>query len=167
MPLVCAIFKDSSENRTDKYEADWNGFWQFFNLMQFSNNFVGVTSVGIEQLIYSKLPSSGSTIHDMGVYKQSEDDDWSKIREELFDEEAIALAAKLQAANVRIPSAIGYELTGANDSVIAECEMAWEAEKVAALLSEQIDNKEVFENTGWITFTLNDDIPSEIKGGKK
>lgn len=167
MPLVCALLQDNSDNRTDKYEADWNGFWQFFNLMQFSNNFVGVTSVGIEQLIYSKLPSSGSTIHDMGVYKQSEDDDWSKIREELFDEEAIALAAKLQAANVRIPSAIGYELTGANDSVIAECEMAWEAEKVAALLSEQIDNKEVFENTGWITFTLNDDIPSEIKGGKK
>ena len=32
---VCALLNDAIESRTDKYEAEWNGFWQFFNMMQF------------------------------------------------------------------------------------------------------------------------------------
>ena len=43
--------------------------------------------------------------------------------------------------------------------------MAWETEKVAALLDEQIDSMEIFEDDGWIVFTINDDVPIEIKGG--
>ncbi|MDD2503933.1 MAG: DUF1998 domain-containing protein, partial [Clostridia bacterium] len=165
LPIVCALLQDFSDSRTDKYEADWNGFWQFYNLMQFSDDFVGVTSVGIQQLIYSKLPIVDSLVQDSGVSIPSEIDEWSAIREELFDDEAIELAVKLQSMKVRAPSSVGYELMDANEAVIAECEMAWETEKVAALLMEQIENKEVFENAGWLVFTLHDNVPSIIKGG--
>ncbi|MFC7677593.1 DEAD/DEAH box helicase [Paenibacillus sp. GCM10028914] len=165
LPLVCALLQDLADSRTDKYEADWNGFWQFYNLMQFSDNFVGVTTTGIQQLIYSKLPIIDNAMQDSDVFIQPETDEWSAIREDLFDDEAIELAVKLQSSNARIPSSIGYELTDANDAVIAECEMAWEKEKVAALLMEQIDNEETFRCAGWIVFTLNDDIPLSIKGG--
>lgn len=33
---VCAVLKDEKDKRTDKYEQEWNGFWQFCNVMQFS-----------------------------------------------------------------------------------------------------------------------------------
>ncbi|NLK72668.1 MAG: DEAD/DEAH box helicase [Clostridiales bacterium] len=165
LPIVCAIFKDSSENRTDKYEADWNGFWQFYNLMQFSDNFAGVTSVGIQEMVYSSLPVTDSLIQCTGISIPFETDDWLGIKEELFDDEAIELAVKLQSMNVKVPSSVGYELTNPNGVVIAECEMAWEEEKVAALLMEQIENKIEFENAGWQVFTINDNVPSRIKGG--
>ncbi|WP_274472601.1 MULTISPECIES: DEAD/DEAH box helicase [unclassified Paenibacillus] len=167
LPIVCALLQDISESRTDKYEADWNGFWQFYNLMQFSDNFVGVTTDGIQQLIYSKLLNLLCPANDyVDELLSSAPDEWSEIKQNLFDDEASELAIKLQSKNVRVPSSVGYELTDANDAVIAECEMAWESEKVAALLMEQIDSKDVFENAGWTVFTLNDDIPSVIKGGK-
>ena len=67
--------------------------------------------------------------------------------------------------NVKVPSSVGYELMDANGAVIAECEMAWETEKVAVLLIDQIENKEMFESAGWVVFTTNGEVPSVIEGG--
>lgn len=164
LPIVSALLEDSIGNRTDKYEADWNGFWQFYNLMQFSENFIGVTSVGIEQMVYSRLPIFEEYLHPM-ISTTFAIDEWSEINNDLFDEEAINLAQKLHSTNVKVPSSVGYELTDANGAIIAECEMAWETEKVAALLIDQIDNKETFESAGWLVFTINDEVPTVIKGG--
>ncbi len=94
-----------------------------------------------------------------------ETEDWLSIKEELFDDEAIKFAIKLQSMNVKAPSSVGYELTDSRGAVIAECEMAWEEEKVAALLPEQWEYKAVFEKAGWQVFTVNNNIPSSIKGG--
>jgi DEAD/DEAH box helicase domain-containing protein len=165
IPIVCALLQDRNKDRTEKYEADWNGFWQFYNLMQFSEYFIGVTSAGIEQMIYSRLPIYDNLMQDSVVIAPYETDEWAKIRDELFDDEAIALAQKLKSMNIKVPSTIGYELINSSGEVIAECEMAWETEKVAALLDEQIDSMEIFEDDGWIVFTINDDVPIEIKGG--
>ena len=33
---VLALLDDRPDARTDKYEQEWNGFWQFFNVMQFN-----------------------------------------------------------------------------------------------------------------------------------
>ena len=164
LPIVCAILQDSNEMRTDKYEADWNGFWQFYNLMQSSDNFIGVTTEGMQEMVYGKLPIVDSQIQDTGMPMPFETDGWSTIKEELYDDEAYELADKLQSMNVKVPSSVGYELTNPNGVVIAECEMAWEEEKVAALLMEQIENKIEFENAGWMVFTLNDSVPAKIKG---
>ncbi|HHV96805.1 MAG TPA: DEAD/DEAH box helicase [Clostridiaceae bacterium] len=164
LPIVCAVLKDSEENRTEKYEADWNGFWYFYNLMQFSDNFVGATSIGIQESVYSSLPIMESLNQQTISSMPFENGDWSGIKGELFDDEAIKLAAKLQSMNVKVPSSVGYELTSSNGAVIAECEMAWEEERVAALLTEQIEYKEVFERAGWQVFTINDDVPSGIRG---
>ena len=32
---VYALLNDNEEERSEKYEAEWNGFWQFVNMMQF------------------------------------------------------------------------------------------------------------------------------------
>ncbi len=53
---VCAVLDDEKDSRTDKYEQEWNGFWRFCNLMQFSDNFVAVSSVGISRMNYLTLP---------------------------------------------------------------------------------------------------------------
>lgn len=165
LPVVCTLLLDEKEDRTEKYEADWNGFWQFYNLMQFSDRFVGVTSIGLQQLIYSRLPVVDSTRHAVVGFAPPDTGEWARLKEELFDDEALGLATKLQSMDAIIPSSIGYELTGADGAVIAECEMAWEMVRVAALLTEQIDYKAVFEEAGWFVFTLKDDVPQSIKGG--
>jgi DEAD/DEAH box helicase domain-containing protein len=116
-------------------------------------------------MIYSRLPIYDNLMQDSVVIAPYETDEWAKIRDELFDDEAIALAQKLKSMNIKVPSTIGYELINSSGEVIAECEMAWETEKVAALLDEQIDSMEIFEDDGWIVFTINDDVPIEIKGG--
>lgn len=165
IPIVCALLQDSKEERTDKYESDWNGFWQFYNLMQFSENYIGVTSLGIEQMVYSSLPIHDNLMQNSVAVAQLETDEWAMIKNDLFDEDAIDLAQKLKSMNVKVPSTVGYELVSSNGEVIAECEMAWEIEKIVALMDEQIDSRIIFEDAGWIAFTINDDVPIEIKGG--
>jgi DEAD/DEAH box helicase domain-containing protein len=55
---VCALLNDVLEERTDNYEAEWNGFWHFFNMMQFLLNFAAVSVNGMEQMIYNKIPAA-------------------------------------------------------------------------------------------------------------
>jgi DEAD/DEAH box helicase domain-containing protein len=164
LPRVWALLDDIEDNRTENYQKDWNGFWQFYNVMQFSDNFMGMTKLGIQELIYSKLPILDNIAVESMVAVSFENG-WEEIIEELLDEEAIEFATKLQSMSVRAPTSTGYELMGENSGVIGEGEMAWEEEKVVALLKDQVQNKDAFKKAGWIVFALDDDIPSIIKGG--
>lgn len=49
---VCAVLNDEKDRRTDKYEQEWNGLWRFYNVMQFSDEFIAVSSVGIALYFY-------------------------------------------------------------------------------------------------------------------
>jgi DEAD/DEAH box helicase domain-containing protein len=53
---VFATLLDSEDYRTDKYEVEWNGYWQFFNVMQFLGSFAAVTANGLAQNIYDAIP---------------------------------------------------------------------------------------------------------------
>ena len=48
--------KPTSGFRTDKYEQEWNGFWQFFNVMQFNKSFAAVCRTGLDSHAYVTLP---------------------------------------------------------------------------------------------------------------
>jgi len=166
LPVVFAVLNDRNEDRTDRYEADWNGFWHFYNVMQFSNRFAGATVTGLEQMAYGVLPSmleSAPSVADSQT--QTDAEGWSEVFASLLEEEARQFAARLQSAGAKVPSSVGYALQDDRGVIIAECELAWEQEKVAALLSEQIGSREQFERAGWTVFTLEDDIPKSITGG--
>jgi DEAD/DEAH box helicase domain-containing protein len=161
---VCSLLNDDKDERTDKYEADWNGFWQFFNLMQFLPSFAAVTETGIEQGVYNAIILKEQTADDY-VTTVVSDELWTEILEQLFDVAAKECANKLIALGVQAPSAAGYELINAAGAIIAECEIAWVNEKVALILPEQIESREVFEQNGWTVIGVDDEFSVDIFQG--
>ncbi len=89
---VCAVLNDEKDKRTDKYEAEWNGLWQFYNIMQFAKEFVAVSSTGMAQMDYLALPviinTDADVVMDVDAVSTA---DWMAIKKLLFDDESKAL----------------------------------------------------------------------------
>jgi DEAD/DEAH box helicase domain-containing protein len=162
---VFAILNDVPEERTEKFEADWNGFWHFFNLMQFSKSFLAATKVGLSKSGYygilappeEIIPESDQEFIDSGV-----SDDWKEIFPDLYGDEAKTAARRLMAAGFPAPSSVGYELIGPGSSVVAQAEMVWELQRVAWLLPEQEIYKEAFIAANFTVFCGESDIDPSI-----
>jgi hypothetical protein len=54
--IVYAVLNDRQNDRTDKYEPEWHGFWQFYNVLQFLPSFTAVTTEGLQGMIYHQVP---------------------------------------------------------------------------------------------------------------
>ncbi|MDD2496868.1 MAG: helicase, partial [Desulfitobacteriaceae bacterium] len=162
---VCALLNDEKEKRTDKYEAEWNGFWQFFNMMQFLQSFAAVSQNGLNQYIYYTLSTMAEKEAASAVQYNSSDEAWTEIMELVFDDEAKECIRKLMLLGVIAPSVVGYELADSTGEIIAECELAWEKEKIALLLISQMDSKESFLENGWTVFTTEDTFSAEMFQG--
>ena len=50
------------------------------------------------------------------------------------------------------PPVVGYELTRDTGTVLAECEFAWPARKIAVFLAEHSESRASFEKAGWRVF---------------
>ncbi len=150
---VCSILHDEKDNRSDRYENEWNGFLHFDNIMQFSNNYIGISSTGLEQMVYLNLPAF-ATIPVPAVL--SADDGWNAVLEMLFDDESKEFANTAKEAGIPAPDddCVGYELEGDNGEVIATVEIAWPDLKIGYLTSDQIGDKEILENRGWTFIDL-------------
>jgi DEAD/DEAH box helicase domain-containing protein len=162
---VCALLHDEMESRTDKYEAEWNGFWQFFNVMQFLPDFTAVSATGLSQAVYYAIPA---TLQDISVSSHQgslSDESWAEILEQLFDTSARQWAYKLIEMGISAPSAVGYELTDPSGAVVAECELAWEDQRIALLLDEQLDYIEIFKENGWSVILGEDEFTADIFQG--
>jgi DEAD/DEAH box helicase domain-containing protein len=156
---VYATLDDKEESRTDKYEQEWNGFWQFFNVMQFLREFGAVSEVGLRNMVYSLIPAAtqqsvaaetGTTISRGG---------WGKdILEQVFDESVRTFASRCVELDVVQPDFAGYELVSDSGSVIGEAELAWERFKVALLTPEQEESKDSFISEGWTVISPEDEI---------
>jgi DEAD/DEAH box helicase domain-containing protein len=164
---VCALLNDAIESRTDKYEAEWNGFWQFFNMIQFLQSFAAVSVNGMNQMVYNAIPatyqseSASASAHKDNVA----DEAWAETMTQIFDDAAKECASKLMALGVSAPSTIGFELEDSKGAIIAECELAWEREKIALLLSAQMDSKDKFEENGWTVYTTEDSFSADMFQG--
>ena len=159
IPYVFALLNDDESTRGDKYEEEWNGFWQFFNMMQFSNNFYGCSTNGLASSVYESLLLMGDDSHE-----DEEASDWDEIKEQIYTDEAIEFMQACIDAGIEAPSVVGYELEGDNGVIIAEGEMAWETRKIVFLTAEQLEeNKEVFEEHGWTVVDSSNGV--EVLGG--
>ncbi len=159
---VISILEDESSQRTDKYEEEWNGFWQFANVMQFSNKFIAVSSIGLKTHEYSKLPITYTEEEPIITVSP-----WMSIQEELnySDDNTKRFAIKLQELQVACPDAIGYEVTKDNGAVCATVEMAWFEKKVCFVTEEQSLDKNILESLGWTVLDKNSEININIFGG--
>lgn len=162
---VCAVLDDRIDTRTDKYENEWNGFWQFYNIMQFSERFVAVCTSGLEQMAYVALPIGQAIAQSTYNAPVEVNDTWGKVRELLFDDEAIEMATKLRDLGIAAPDEIGYELINSSGEVIATIELAWTMQKIGFITDEQSEDKEKLDAIGWKVFTVSDEIDVTIFGG--
>lgn len=163
---VCALLNDDIESRTDKYESEWNGFWHFFNVMQFLPGFAAVTVNGLNHMVYHEIPATlqddTASTEKYSIYDES----WVDTVEQIFDDRARQWAYKLINLGISAPSAVGYELADSGGAVVAECEMAWEDLKIALLVGNQLDNIDKFQQNGWKVVSSEDEFSVEIfRGG--
>jgi len=150
---VCSILDDKPETRTTKFEQEWNGFWHFFNVMQFSKGFVGICKAGLENYTYSALNVNPLTMSAGDGSVMTGSSEWASVIELLFDEESINLAKELESANLVAPDEVGYELTDDSGEVVAEMELAWIEKKIGFMSDDQLENRERAERDGWKIFT--------------
>ena len=148
---VCAVLSDEKELRTDKYEEEWNGFWRFHNLMQFLDEFIAVSSIGMRNGYYYELPITGDNMSVLADEVPQTDDAWNEIRELLFDDEAKEFVDLAKSVGIPAPSDddIGYEVEGDDGEVIATVEIAWPAKRIGFMTSEQAVDRERLERLGW------------------
>lgn len=162
---VCALLNDDTDSRTEKYEAEWSGFWHFFNVMQFLQSFAAVSANGMSNFVYNAIPVTVQNESGSADQDNLSDEFWAEIMEQIFDEAAKESASNIMALGVPAPSAVGYELADSTGAVVAECELAWEREKIALLLLEQFESKEKFEENGWTVFSVEDSFYAEMFQG--
>ena len=171
---VCAVLKDEQDSRTDKYEQEWNGFWRFFNVMQFSEKFMAVSSVGLSRMDYLALPAIADQAEPSAApEKSAARDAWDEIRDLLFDDDAKSFAEAARSAGVPAPKEenIGYEVAGEKGEVIATIEIAWPERKIGFMTEAQRLDLEKVEALGWKILSLPDaadaDFPKQFGGDGK
>ena len=124
------------------YRREWNGVLRLYNLLQFIPNAWWTTARGVEHHMYPEF-----TIPD-DPPEEPDSSAWS---------EAISLAVPELHPMMRALSAqgfpapeVGFELTDAAGEVVAEAELAWEAKRIAVLLTSQ--DEQLFVEAGWLVF---------------
>lgn len=167
---IVTILNDNPDTRTDKYYEDWNGFWHFVNVMQFTNHITFVTTKGLENAVYTVL-----SIFDIPVNSEesttdtnsSVDKKWNEyIDDELFSDDVTKVCVKeMMNHNIPAPSNVGEEITDERGAVIAMAEMAWEDLKIVWLSPEQEEYIDNFRTRGWKVLISSDKINLEDFGG--
>lgn len=139
---------DTFEQRnTESFKEAWHTFLLLANLLQFLPNFVPVTTEGIQQFGTAAVapeqdgPDTGQEA-------------WSVVFEYALPE-CTTLLHQCRDAGIRPPT-VGYELSGADGSVIGMAELAWEAAETAVFLEDQDEDEAAFQQAGWQLFKLDD-----------
>lgn len=152
---VCAVLDDDKARRSDRYESEWNGTWQFANIMQFGKEFIVVAQTGLDQAVYLSLPHETQELElekaTSSEKSQIDNAAWANIMELLFDEETKAFAQSASEAGIPAPEEenIGYDVDGADGQVYATIEIAWPDHKIGFLTAEQMPDRETLEQNGW------------------
>ena len=156
---VCAVLDDRKDSRTDKYEQEWNGFWQFSNVMQFDDQFIAVCNTGLDNHAYTALPVGKV---DMAAEDNAPTavsmEEWDEIMGMLFDDISKAIANECKKHGISAPEEAGYELANYSGEVIAEIELAWTEKKIGYMTEEQQADIEKAKADGWKIFTTSDEI---------
>ncbi len=160
---VGVIINDDTNTRTEKYEADLNGFWQFVNVMQFNETAYFLSCVGMSNAIYTILGSIESS-DDADVITSAPsivvDVGWDAKMDEFLDDVARTCATEMKKNGIPAPSTVGFEYEGK-----AEAEMAWEDKKIVWLMPEQEEYAGTFKADGWKVLYSTEEVTINTFGG--
>ena len=140
--MVALHLDDAAPPEDQDYRREWNGVLRLYNLLQFLPNGWWTTTSGVERDLYPELP-----VPDHGVETESRSE-WAEAMS-LADPGLHSTMEALAAGGIPPPD-VGFELAGPEGEVVAEAELAWEAERGAVLLSPEAHQP--FAEAGWRTF---------------
>jgi len=139
---------DAAHSReADDFRVAWRQFWLLFNLYQFLPDFTATTTEFIERFAdHIELTPAASQLQNAALTT-----DWEASAQYAHPD----CQALLQACAVNHVSspAIGYELTDSSGRIIATAELAWEEDRLAVLLPDQITAQPAFTDAGWQVFS--------------
>ena len=157
--LIAALHLNDVASTIDpSYRREWNGVLRLYNLLQFLPNAWWTTAVGVTRDIYPEFaqPAPGA--------ETAISAEWTEAIS-LATPELQATVRELAANAVALPE-VGFELANASGKVIAEAELAWEARRMAVLLSDQNDTP--FRDAGWRILRTDDaELASTIEAALK
>jgi DEAD/DEAH box helicase domain-containing protein len=156
---VYARLDDKEENRTDKYEQEWNGFWQFSNVMQFLKGYAAVSAVGLRNMVYNSLPAVSAEQKEAPSETSDSLAAWNAdILAQILDESVKVFSSRCMERGIPSPDYAGYELADDAGLVIGEAELVWEKLKIALLIPGQEEHKNAFASERWTVISLEDEI---------
>ncbi len=140
------LHDDHSESADEKeYRVAWNAALRAFNLIQFLPGAWWTTRTAVRSGLY---PDFSVTTPPAVPGSAATNAAWSEVRE-LACEEVMDLVAELARSDLAVPN-VGYPLQGGRGEVVAEAELAWEAQRVAVLVPSEEEAAKRFEEAGWI-----------------
>ena len=72
-------------------------------------------------------------------------------------------AAMRQCAAAGLPAPeVGFELADGKGQVLVEAELAWPTQRVAVLYGKQAEKAELFEQSGWRTYSSGDNLADRV-----
>ena len=154
-PFSLIILEDRPDKVSEEFESIWNGYLNMFNLFQFKENSLFMTTKGIEKNLYNEFFKNENIIYE--VKEEVLVNEYWEENKEYVDEIMNNLIKALVENNVDNPDEIGYELINEDEEVIALCEIAWINKKVAILTEEQEEFKETFNSNGWNYYIITQD----------
>lgn len=130
------------------FSQDWRQFLLLLNIGQFLPNFSATTGENI--LLRSEENGAirePSPVY--GVKSGTASEAWQTVYD-LTLPECHSLLSELKSKI--LPPEVGFALTDGDNKVLAEAELAWATEKTAVFLTEQEEDKQLFNKADWHTF---------------
>lgn len=168
-PAVASVL-DDSDISMDIYQQEWNGFWHFYNVMQFAPFFTGVSKSGLENQVYTAWQEV------VQPDDAPEDDDesrkWQAVLtdfEEMGAEKSeLDFLHKLSQAGIPAPNLVMSDIAD-GDTVIDTVELGWSDRKIAFILQESDDVRQNIEKYGWTVFdeTIDDQEIAAVFGSDR
>jgi len=135
----------------------WEGILHHMNLLQFLSSAYLFTTRGIERHRYSDWLSESAP--------STMEEDYGDVLPDLkYLADELKPFIEAIDAELLASARVGYELTGDKDQVLADAELAWEAEKIAILGDWQMPYQSEFENKGWEILSIEEVVndPSQV-----
>ena len=146
--FLLRLFDDKGAREDSSFEASWRGFFQAWNLLQFSD---GVEAVSSELIAQTPQPEAAVDQGQIVV---------DKLRGELAEDRALAglleyateasrrLILAVAEAGLPLPTE-DFELPTEGSGCGPEAELAWPDQKVVMLAEQQAEDGSAFEAAGW------------------
>ena len=145
MDIVCRFHDDDDIALNPNFKSAWNGFLRAFNLYQFVPQALFVTSKGI---------ADGEFLGIFATEPEGEPAAKNAVAPELetiksvTDQSLHPFLSLLVEKGLILPEP-GFELCDELGAVIASAELGWKDLKVAFLVDEELEFKNLFEENGW------------------